>query len=111
MAEKSGFWRKTSSHGLFTQFRHRLGKNGYEKGFSTSLKQLMINGKLLPLVVQLSKPTAREAWIIRQERAILKLRVRQGARDFVVYGIKLLVNFFRKRVSIQRFLTKPKNGY
>jgi transposase len=30
MAKACGFKRKTPSHGLFTQFRHRLGGDGYE---------------------------------------------------------------------------------
>jgi len=30
MAKACGFKRKTPSHGLFTHFRHRLGKDGYE---------------------------------------------------------------------------------
>ena len=30
IAGACGFKRRTPSHGLFTQFRHRLGKDGYE---------------------------------------------------------------------------------
>jgi len=41
VARACGFRRKTTSHGLFTQFRHRLGKSGYEKVFSVLLKQLL----------------------------------------------------------------------
>ena len=41
MVRACGFGRKAPSHGLFTQFRHRLGKDGYEKVFSMLLKQLL----------------------------------------------------------------------
>ena len=37
IARACGFKRETPSHGLFTQFRHRLGKDGYEKVFSMLL--------------------------------------------------------------------------
>jgi transposase len=40
VARACGFRRKTSSYGLFTHFRHRLGKDGYEKVFSLLLEQL-----------------------------------------------------------------------
>ncbi|MDH5266094.1 MAG: transposase [Candidatus Bathyarchaeota archaeon] len=41
MARACGFKRKTPSHGLFTQFRHRLGKEGYQRVFNVLLKQLV----------------------------------------------------------------------
>ena len=41
MARACGFKRETPSHGLFTQFRHRLSRDGYEKVFSILLKQLL----------------------------------------------------------------------
>ena len=41
VARACGFKRKTPSHGLFTQFRHRLDKHGYEKVFSLLLEQLL----------------------------------------------------------------------
>jgi transposase len=44
MAKSCGFRRKTPSHGLFTQFRKRLGKDGYGKVFSMLLKQLLKDG-------------------------------------------------------------------
>ena len=40
-AKTCGFKHETPSHGLFTQFRRRLGKEGYEKVFSVILKQLL----------------------------------------------------------------------
>lgn len=44
VARACGFRRETPSHGLFTQFRHRLGKDGYAKVFSLLLKQLLRDG-------------------------------------------------------------------
>jgi len=41
IARACGFKDKTPSHGLFTHFRHRLGKDGYEKVFSMLLEQLV----------------------------------------------------------------------
>jgi len=40
-AKACGFKQKTPSHGLFTHFRHRLGKEGYEKVFSMLLMQVL----------------------------------------------------------------------
>jgi len=41
IARACGFKDKTPSHGLFTHFRHRLGKDGYDKVFSMLLEQLV----------------------------------------------------------------------
>jgi len=41
VAKACGFKTETPSHGLFTHFRHRLGKDGYEKVFSLLLEQLL----------------------------------------------------------------------
>jgi hypothetical protein len=40
-AKACGFKQNTPSHGLFTHFRNRLGKNGYEKIFSLLLEKLL----------------------------------------------------------------------
>jgi transposase len=41
VAEACGFRDKTPSHGLFTQFKHRLGSNGYERVVSALVNQLL----------------------------------------------------------------------
>jgi len=51
VARACGFRRETPSHGLFTQFRHRLGKDGYEKVFSLLVKQLLKGGAVKGEVV------------------------------------------------------------
>jgi transposase len=44
LARSCGFKKqKTPSHGLFTHFKHRLGKIGYQKVFSLLLKPLLKN--------------------------------------------------------------------
>ena len=80
-ARACGFKRKTPSHGLFAQFRHRLGRDGYEKVFSLLLKQLLKDGavkaKSLLWTVQSSKPTAREAWTTKLGKVIVKLALEE----------------------------------
>jgi transposase len=51
VARACGFKQRTPSHGLFTQFRHRLGKDGYEKVFSILLRQLLKQGAIKGEVV------------------------------------------------------------
>ena len=51
-AKACGFKKqKTPSHGLFTHFRHRLGKDGYQIVFSLLLKQLLKRGAVKGEVV------------------------------------------------------------
>jgi len=59
MARACGFKRGTPSHGLFTQFRHRLGRDGYEKVFSILLKQLLEHGVVKGEVVAVDSTTVK----------------------------------------------------
>jgi len=52
-AKACGFKQNTPSHGLFTQFRSRLGRDGYEKVFSMMLEQLLKRGAIKGEVVAL----------------------------------------------------------
>jgi transposase len=53
-AKACGFKKqKTPNHGLFTHFRHRLGKDGYEKVFSLLLEKLLTSGAVKGEVVAL----------------------------------------------------------
>ena len=52
-ARACGFRRKTPSHGLFAQFRHRVGRDGYEQVFSMLLGQLLKYGAVKGEVVAL----------------------------------------------------------
>ena len=88
MAKACGFGRKTPSHGLFTQFRHRLGKDGYEKVFSMLLKQLLKNGAVEGEVVALDS-TAIKAYSQRSldnksGKSDREARVGRGGRGFIL---------------------------
>ena len=88
MAKACGFRRKTPSHGLFTQFRHRLGKDGYEKVFSMLLKQLLKDGAVEGEVVALDS-TAIKAYSQRSldnksGKSDREARVGRGRRGFTL---------------------------
>jgi hypothetical protein len=65
VARACGFRHETPSHGLFTQFRHRVGRDSYDKVFSLLLEQLLKDGAVKGDVVALdstaAKLTAKEA--------------------------------------------------
>jgi len=88
MAKACGFKQKTPSHGLFTQFRHRLGKDGYEKVFSMLLKQLLKDGAVEGEVVALDS-TAIKAYSQRSldsksGKSDREARVGRGRRGFLL---------------------------
>lgn len=87
-ARACGFRRKTPSHGLFTQFRHRLGRNGYEKVFSLLLEQLLKDGAIESEVVALDS-TAVKAYSQRSldnktGKSDCEARVGRGRRAFIL---------------------------
>jgi len=88
MAKACGFRRKTPSPGLFTHFRHRLGKDGYEKMFYMLLKQLLKDGVVEGEVVALDS-TAIKAYSQRSldnksGKSDREARVGRGRRDFTL---------------------------
>jgi transposase len=88
VARACGFRRRTPSHGLFTQFRHRLGKDGYEKVFSLLLKQLLKDGAIKGEVVALDS-TAIKAYSQRSldnksGKSDHDARVGRGRRGFIL---------------------------
>jgi len=87
-ARACGFRRKTPSHGLFTQFRHRLGRDGYEKVFSMLLKQLLKDGAVEGEIVALDS-TAIKAYSQRSldnktGKSDREARVGRGRRGFLL---------------------------
>jgi IS5 family transposase len=87
-ARACGFRRETPSHGLFTQFRRRLGEDGYEKVFSLLLKQLLKDGAVKGEVVALDS-TAIRAYSQRSldnksGRSDREARVGRGRRGFIL---------------------------
>jgi len=93
MARACGFSRKTPSHGLFTQFRHRLGKDGYEKVFSMLLKQLLrfrvVKGEIVAVDSTAVKRTAKETWKTRGERATLTPGLEEAEEDCSRRSVRL----------------------
>ena len=88
LARACGFRQKTPSHGLFTQFRHRLGRNGYEKVFSLLLGQLLKGGAVKGEVVALDG-TAIKAYSQRSldnktGKSDPEARVGRARRGFVL---------------------------
>ena len=88
IARACGFKRKTPSHGLFTQFRHRLGRDGYEKVFSLVLEQLSRRGVVKGEVVAMDS-TAIKAYSQRdlenkRGKSDFDARVGRGRRGFVL---------------------------
>jgi len=94
VAEACGFKDETPSHGLFTQFKHRLGKDGYEKVFSTLVGQLLSEGVVVGEVVALDS-TAVKAYSQRSldnktGKSDREARVGRGRRGFIL-GYKVHV--------------------
>jgi len=88
VARACGFRRKTPSHGLFTQFRHRVGEDGYEQVFSLLLEQLLKYGAVKGEVVALDG-TAIKAYSQRSldnktGKSDRQARVGRGRRGFTL---------------------------
>ncbi len=88
IAKACGFKQKTPSHGLFTHFRHRLGRDGYEKVFSMLLKQLVEDGGVKGEVVAIDS-TAVKAYSQRglknkKGKSDPDARVGRGRRGFIL---------------------------
>ena len=88
VARACGFRRETPSHGLFTQFRHRVGKDGYEKVFSTMLEQLLKDGAVKGEVVVLDstavKAYSQRSLDNRTGKSDREARVGRGRRGFIL---------------------------
>jgi len=87
-AKACGFKQKTPSHGLFTQFRSRLGGDGYNKVFSLLLEQLLKRGAIKGEVVALDG-TAIKAYSQRSldnktGKSDVEARVGRGRRGFIL---------------------------
>jgi len=88
MARACGLRHKTPSHGLFTQFRHRLGRDAYQKVFSILLKQLVEGGVVKGEVVAVDS-TAVKAYSQRdlenkRGKSDSEARVGRGRRGFIL---------------------------
>jgi len=88
MARACGFRDKTPSHGLFTQFKHRLGKEGYEKVFSLLLKQLLkdeaVEGEVVALDSTAVKAYSQRSLDNKTGKSDREARVGRGRRGFIL---------------------------
>jgi transposase len=87
-AKACGFRRKTPSHGLFTQFRHRLGRDGYEKVFSVLLKQLLrceaVKGEVVAIDSTAVKAYSQRDLKNKRGKSDPDARVGRGRRGFIL---------------------------
>ena len=88
LAGACGFKGETPSHGLFTQFRSRLGRDGYEKVFSLIIEQLLKRGIIRGEVVAVDS-TAIKAYSQRdldnkKGKSDFDARVGRGRRGFLL---------------------------
>jgi transposase len=88
MAKACGFKRKTPSHALFTQFRNRLGKEGYQRVCNVLLKQLADSGVVKGMLVAIDS-TAIKAYSQRSldnksGKSDCDARVGRGSRVFTL---------------------------
>ena len=88
LARACGFRQKTPSHGLFTQFRHRLGRNGYEKVFSLLLGQLLkgdaVKGEVVALDGTAIKAYSQRSLDNKTGKSDPEARVGRARRGFVL---------------------------
>jgi transposase len=82
------FRKRTPSHGLFTQFRHRLGEESYREVFKDLLRRLFESGVILGSVITVDS-THLEAYSQRDRdnrtgRSDPEARVGRGKRGFIL---------------------------
>jgi len=87
-AKACGFKQKTPSHGLFTQFRSRLGGDGYEKVFSLLLGQLLkrraVKGEVVALDGTAIKAYSQRSLDNKTGKSDPDARVGRARRGFIL---------------------------
>ena len=88
LARACGFRRRTPSHGLFTQFRHRIGEETYLRIFNQLIRLLIESGTIIGKVVAVDS-THIEAYSVRAMdnrvgRSDPEARVGRGRRGFIL---------------------------
>ena len=88
VARACGFHRRTPSHGLFTQFRHRLGEETYLRIFNQLTRILIESGTLIGKVVAVDsthiEAYSGRAMDNRVGRSDPEARVGRGRRGFIL---------------------------
>ena len=111
--EACGFKKqKTPSHGLFTHFRHRLGKDGYEKIFLLLLEKLLKHGAVKGDVVAVDG-TAIKAYSQRSldnktGKSDPEARVGRARRGFIL-GYKVHMACYAESELPLAFMVAPCN--
>jgi transposase len=87
-AKACDFKQNTPSHSLFTHFRHRLGKDGYEKLFSLLLEQLLkhraAKGEVVALDGTAIKAYSQRSLDNRTGKSDHEARVGRARRGFII---------------------------
>jgi transposase len=87
-ARACGFGRQTPSHGLFTQFRHRLGEEPYHRVFDHLLSRLLESGAVRGEVIAVDsthlKAYSQRARDNKTGRSDPDARVGRGRRGFIL---------------------------
>ena len=87
-ARACGFRRQTTSHGLFTHFRHRLGEETYHRIFDTLTRMLLESGTIIGKVIAVDsthlKAYSGRAMDNRTGRSDPDARVGRGRRGFIL---------------------------
>jgi transposase len=88
VARACGFKQKTPSHGLFTHFRHRLGKDSYEKIFSWLLEKLLksrtVNGEVVAVDGTAIKAFSQRSLDNKTGKSDNEARVGRARRGFIL---------------------------
>jgi len=88
VARACGFRKQTPSHSLFTQFRHRLGEETYQRVFDTLTKHLIESGTIIGKVVAVDsthlKAYSGRAMNNRTGRSDQDARIGRGKRGFIL---------------------------
>ena len=88
VARACGFRRQTPSHGLFTQFRHRLGEETYHDIFNQLIRTLLDTGTIIGKIVAVDsthiKAYSGRAMDNRTGRSDPDARVGRGRRGFIL---------------------------
>jgi len=88
VARACDFKQKTPSHCLFTHFRHRLGKDGYEKVFSLLLEQLLkrraVKGDVVALDGTAVKAYSQRSLDNKTGKSDSQARVGRARRGFIL---------------------------
>ena len=88
IARACGFRTRTPSHGLFTQFRHRLGEETYHRVFNGLTRMLLESGTIIGKVVAVDsthiEAYSGRAMDNRTGRSDPDARVGRGRRGFIL---------------------------